>query len=143
MDFPLIDFLDEDACHCKLVALLHPEGLAYPRCGRRERLGIHSRHREPVLEYQCGHCGRVFNAWTGTVLQGTHRRPGQLLLILHGVATGEPTARMARELGCDRKHLLELRHRLRDGARLLLDRDPLGDAAVEADEMDQDAGEKS
>ena len=23
MDFPLIDFLDEDACHSKLVALLH------------------------------------------------------------------------------------------------------------------------
>jgi transposase-like protein len=142
MDFPSIDYLDEDACYRKLVELLHPDGLACPSCGQRRRLGVHHRHREPVLDYQCGDCGRVFNAWTGTVLQGTHRRPSQLMLILHGVATGQPTARMARELGCDRKHLLELRHRLQERARLGLDRNPLGDAVVEADEMYQNAGEK-
>ena len=75
MDFPLIDYMDEDACYRKLVELLHPDGLACPACGQRQRLGVHRRHREPVLDYQCGDCGRVFNAWTGTVLQGTHRRP--------------------------------------------------------------------
>ena len=64
------------------------------------------------------------------------------MLILHGIATGRPTARMARELGCDRKHLLELRHRLQEHARMWLDRNPLGDAVVEADEMYQNAGEK-
>jgi transposase-like protein len=142
MDFPLIDYLDEDACYRKLVELLHPDGLACPSCGQRRRLGVHHRHREPVLDYRCGDCGRVFNAWTGTVLQGTHRRPSELMLILRGVATGQPTAQMARELGCDRKHLLELRHRLQERARLGLDRNPLGDAVVEADEMDQNAGEK-
>jgi transposase-like protein len=142
MDFPLKDYLDEEACYRKLVELLHPEGLACPRCGQPKHLGIHDRHREPALDYQCGACGRVFNAWTGTVLQGTHRRPREILLILHGVATGEPTARMARELGCDRKHLLELRHRLQEHARRWLDRNPLDDAAVEADELYQNAGEK-
>ena len=142
MDFPLKDYMDEDACYCKLVELLHPDGLACPKCGQQQRLGIHDRHRAPLLDYPCGECGCVFNAWTGTVLQGTHRRPSQILLILHGVATGQPTARMARELGCDRKHLLELRHRLQEHARRWLDRNPLGDAVVEADEMYQDAGEK-
>ena len=142
MDFPLKDYLDEEACYRKLVELLHPEGLACPRCGQQGRLGVHNRHREPVLDYQCGDCGRVFNAWTGTALQGTHRRPREILLILHGVATGEPTARMARELGRDRKHLLELRHRLQEHARRYLDRNPLDDAVVEADEMYQNAGEK-
>ena len=142
MDFPLIDYMDEDACYRKLVELLHPGGLSCPRCGQRGRLGVHSRHREPVLNYQCGHCGRVFNAWTGTILRGTHRRPGRILLILHGVATGEPTARMARELACDRKHLLELRHRLQELARLGLDRNPLDDSVAEADELYQNAGEK-
>lgn len=142
MDFPLIDYLDEDACYRKLVALLHPDGLACPACGQRQRLGVHHRHREPVLDYQCRDCGRVFNAWTGTILQGTHRRPSQWLLILHGIATGQPTAQMARELGCDRKHLLELRHRLQEHARMWLDRNPLGDEVVEADEMYQNAGEK-
>jgi transposase-like protein len=142
MDFSLNDYMDEDACYGKLVELLHPEGLACPDCGQRQRLGIHHRHRAPVLDYQCGACGRVFNAWTETILQGTHRRPSQILLILRGIATGQPTAQMARELGCDRKHLLGLRHRLQEHARLGLDRNPLGDAVVEADEMYQNAGEK-
>ena len=142
MDFSLNDYMDEDACYAKLVELFHPQGLACPGCGQRERLGVHHRHRQPVLDYQCGGCGRVFNAWTGTSLQGTHRRPSQLLLILRGVAQGQPTAAMARELGCDRKHLLELRHRLQEQARRWLDRNPLGDAVVEADEMYQNAGEK-
>src|SRR3954453_20205677 len=49
---------------------------------------------------------------------------------------------MARELGCDRRWLLALRHRLQEYARRWLDRNPLGDPVVEADEMDQNAGEK-
>ena len=57
MDFPLIDLMDERACYEKLLALLHPDGLACPRCGASDRMGIHRRHRDPVLDYQCGHCG--------------------------------------------------------------------------------------
>src|SRR3954447_12876229 len=142
MDFSLIDYLDEDACYTKLVELLHPEGLACPRCGERRHLGVHRCHRAPVVDYQCGGCGRVFNAFTGTSLHGTHRRPSQLLLILRGVAQGTPTARLARELGCDRKELLTLRHRLQDRARVGLDRNPLDDDVVEAAEMYQNAGGK-
>ena len=33
MDFPLADLMDEDACYAKLLAVLHPSGLACPRCG--------------------------------------------------------------------------------------------------------------
>ncbi len=142
MDFPIAELLDERACYDKLVGLLHPDGLACPRCGRRDRLGVHRRAREPVLDYQCGACRRVFNAWAGTVLRGTQRRPSQLILILRGVAQGVPTARLARELGCDRMWLLRLRHRLQASALTWLDRNPLGDARVEADEMYQNAGEK-
>ena len=141
MDFPVLALLDEQACYAFLVAALHPRGLRCPGC-RGSPYATHRSRRGPVLDYRCAACGRVFNAWTGTVLQGTHRRPSQLMLILHGVATGQPTAQMARELGCDRKHLLELRHRLQERARLGLDRNPLGDAVVEADEMSQNAGEK-
>jgi transposase-like protein len=142
MDFPVIEFLDEEACYAKLVALLHPDGLACPRCGAHDHLGVHRRHRAPVLDYQCGHCGRVFNAWTGTILQGMQRSPARILLILRGVAQGVPTAQLARELGCDRMKLLALRHRLQDNALLGLDRNPLGDEHVEADELYQNAGEK-
>ena len=142
MDFSLIDYPDEAACYTKLVELLHPAGLACPRCGERQHLGIHRRHCELRVGLQCGGCARVFNAWPGTSLQGTHRRPSQLLMILRGVAQGTPTAQMARELGCDRKELLALRHRLQERARIGLDRNPLDDGVVEADEMYQNAGEK-
>ena len=142
MDFSLIDYLDEGACYTKLLDLLHPEGLACPRCGAKDRLGIHRRHRDPVVDHQCGACGRVFNAWTGTALEGTHRRPAQVLMILHGITRGTPTAQLARELGRDRRWLLAPRHRLQESARRWLDRNPLGDSVVEADEMDQNAGEK-
>lgn len=142
MDFPLNHLMDEDACYAWLVDLLHPGGLACPRCGQPDRLCVHRRHRAPVLDYQCGDCRRVFNAWTGTVLQGMRRTPSQVVLILRGIAQGVPTAQLARELGCDRMHLLGLRHRLQDQARRWADRNPLGDARVEADEMYQNAGEK-
>ena len=93
MDFPLINLMDERACYETLLALLHPDGLACPRCGARDRLGVHRRHRDPVLDFQCGLCGRVFNAFTGTPLQGIRRSPAQLLLILRGVAQAAPTGR--------------------------------------------------
>jgi transposase-like protein len=142
MDFPLADLMDEGACYAKLLAVLHPGGLACPRCGAADRLGVHRRHRDPVVDYQCGHCRRVFNAWTGTALQGVQRRPSQIVLILRGIAQGVPTAQLARELGCDRMHLLDLRHRLQEHARIGLDRNPLGDPAAEADECYVNAGEK-
>ena len=142
MDFPIADLLDQDACYRKIVDLLHPAGLACPRCGAGDGLRVHRRHRDPVLDFRCSGCGRVFNAWTGTPLQGMQRRPAEVLLILRGFAQGVSTARLARELECDRMKLLALRHRLQGNALIGMDRNPLGDAAVEADEMYQNAGEK-
>ena len=142
MDFPLLDVMDEGACYAKLLQLLHPDGLVCPRCRAREGLRVHRRHREPVLDYQCDPCGRVFNAWTGTVLEGTPRRPSTVWLILRGIAQGTPTAQLARELKCDRMKLLFLRHRWQALARQALCQRPLPDAVTEADEMYQNAGEK-
>jgi transposase len=142
MDFPIDDLLDEDACYERLLNWIHPEGLTCPGCHRDDRLHIHRRDREPVLDYRCGHCGRVFNAFTGTALQGTHHRPSTLVLILRGIAQGVPTAQLARELNCDRGQLLALRHRLQDGAVHFRDHLPLDDPVVEADELYQNAGEK-
>jgi transposase len=142
MDFPIDDLLDEDACYDRLLTWIHPEGLTCPGCHHGDRLHIHRRDREPVLDYRCGHCGRVFNAFTGTALQGTHYRPSTLVLILRGLAQGVPTAQLARELNCDRGHLLALRHRLQDRAFRFRDHLPLDDPVVEADELYQNAGEK-
>jgi transposase-like protein len=142
MDFPIIDLMDEGACYAQLVAWLHPDGLACPRCRARDRLHVHRRHRAPVLDYRCGHCRRVFNAFTDTALHGIRRRPAELVLILRGIAQGVPTAQLARELGRDRSQLLDLRHRWQESAHAGRHRGPLDDTALEADEMYQNAGEK-
>src|SRR4029077_1986673 len=133
MDFPLAELMDEDACYRRIVEALHPDGLACPRCGGG-RLGVHRNQRAPVIDYPCRDCRRVFNAYTGTALHKTGRSPSALVLILRGVARGATTARMARELGCDRMKLLALRRKLQDNARAVLDPDPLPDPGVEADE---------
>ena len=140
-DFPIAEFLDEDACYQKIVAILHPDGLACPRCQSRDGIRVHRRTRDPVWDYRCS-CGRVFNTFTETVFHKTHRRPSEILLILRGIAQGTTTARLARELNRHRQHLLQLRHRLQEQALRAADPLPLEDTAVEADEMYQNAGEK-
>ena len=72
----------------------------------------------------------------------TGRGPAELMLILRGIAQGASTARMARELGCDRMKLLQLRHKLQEHATAGLDPAVLPDATVEADECYVNAGEK-
>jgi transposase-like protein len=142
MDFPIAELMDEGACYAELLTWLHPDGLACPRCGAREGLGVHRRHRAPILDYRCKACRRVFNAFTGTALQGSRRSVDELMLILRGFAQGVPTARLARELGCDRKELLTLRHRLQHAAWRYRGQSRMGDSVAEADEMYQNAGEK-
>jgi transposase-like protein len=142
MDFPIAELMDEDACYAELVAWLHPDGLACPRCRKGDRMRVHRRRRPPVLDYRCGHRGRVFNAFTGTALHGVKRGPVHLVLIIRGFAQGVSTAQLARELGCDRSELLNLRHRLQDLGFRNRDRMPLDDEVLEADEAYQNAGEK-
>ena len=142
MDFPITELMDAEACYAKLRHWLHPDGLACPRCGARDGLGIHRRHRAPLLDYRCKSCHRAFNAFTGTALQGSRRPVVELMLILRGFAQGVPTAQLARELGCDRKELLTLRHRLQHAAWRYRDQSRLDDPVAEADEMYQNVGEK-
>jgi transposase len=142
MDFPIDDLMDENKCYQFLLDVYHPQGLHCPRCHTKEGLRIHHSYREPVLNYRCSRCKCVFNAWTGTLFHGTHWRPSQMVLILRGFTQGVPTAQLARELSCSRRHLLDLRHRFQDQARSNLDRKPLKDTHAEADEMYQNAGEK-
>lgn len=142
MDFPITDLMDERACYEQLVQWLHPDGFTCPRCHQHDRMVVHRRGRDPVLDFRCGHCKRVFNAFTDTALHGLKRRPRELVLIVRGFAQGIPTAQLARELDCDRSELLNLRHRLQDLAFRNRDLMPLDDQVLEADEAYQNAGEK-
>jgi transposase-like protein len=144
MDFPILDLMDPQACYDTLLDLLHPDGLTCPGCGGgRDRYTIHRRRGgSPVVDDRCKGCRRVFNLFTGTAWQGARRTPAVILLILRGFAQGTPTAELARELKASRPHLLELRHEVQARAAAASDRSPLPDDFVEADEMDQNAGEK-
>lgn len=142
MDFPIGGLLDQQACHDFLLSALHPGGLRCPGGHGPERCCVHRRDRAPVLNHRCRECGSCFNLFTGTVLAGTHMDCGRIVLLLRGILQGTPTAQLARELGVDRKHLLERRRQLQALAEAARPKTPLPDAVVEADEMYQNAGEK-
>lgn len=143
MDYPIVNLMDEKACYEMLLSQLHPGGMACPRCKACEGIRPHRHRREPVVDYRCGGCGRVFNIFTGTVFQGTRRRCSELILIQRGISQGQSTAQLARELTVNRPRLLELRHRLQANALAAIKPGKLlNQPVVEADEMYQNAGEK-
>ena len=113
MLFPIDDLLDESACYRLLLQAIHPEGL---RCPKGHELpddqAPHDRHREPVVDYRCRTCGKVFNVFTGTPLQGVRFSPARLIIILRGFCQGVTTLHLSQELGVGRRNLLRLRHRV-------------------------------
>ena len=142
MLFSTVEFMDEQKCYDFLVGILHPKGLHCAKCQRPvEESGVHRWDRAPVLYFHCP-CGCVYNAFSETVWKGTHHRCSVIVRILQGFAQGVPTLHLAKELGLDRKHLLERRHKLQELAANACSRNPLPDEVVEADEMYQNAGEK-
>ena len=109
--FPLRPLMDEQACYQHLLSVLHPQGLQCPQGhALPAEQARHDRHRAPLMDYRCQHCGAVFNLFTGTLWSGTRYSCATIVLILHGIAQGVPTAQLARELGIDRSHLLAQRH---------------------------------
>jgi transposase-like protein len=140
--FPIVGLMDEEKCYDYLVDILHPNGLCCPECETPvEQSRVHRRDRAPVLYFRCP-CGRIYNAFAGTRWQGTHHRCSVIVRILQGVAQGTPTLHLAKELGIDRKHLLNRRHAIQESAAQACIRKPLPDKVVEVDEMYQNTGEK-
>jgi hypothetical protein len=94
------------------------------------------------LADRCRACNGDYTLLTGTVFEKTRQRPATLVLLLRGVAKGEPTARLARERGMSRTPLPTLRQRgqtnLNDTAPTAL----MAGTTFEADELYQHAGEK-
>ena len=140
--FSTVELMDEQKCYDYLVEILHPAGLCCPTCQNSvEQSKVHRRDRAPILNFRCS-CGRIYNAFAGTLWQGTHQRCSVIVRILQGFAQGTPTLHLAKELGMDRKHLLERRHEMQEFAAQACPRGPLSDDVVEADELYQNAGEK-
>jgi transposase-like protein len=62
--------------------------------------------------YRCRKCQRTYTILTGSVFEKTRQRPATIVLLLRGIAKGESTTRLSRELHIDRKHLGELRQQI-------------------------------
>jgi transposase-like protein len=140
IDFPINELLDDSICLIWLERHLHPKGLHCPRCGSSNRRLFRPQHHFPA--YRCRGCDGYYTLLTGTAFAKTRQRPATLVLLLRGIAKGEPTARLARELGMSRKQVHTLRHRVQANLNATAPTDVMRGTAFEADELYQNAGEK-
>jgi transposase-like protein len=140
IDFPIDELLDDGLCTLWLERHLHPAGLKCPHCGRSERRLFRAQGHFPA--YRCRACEGYYTPLTGTIFAKTRQRPATLVLLLRGIAKGEPTARLARELGLSRKQLHTLRQRIQANLNATAPTAVMVGTAFEADELYQNAGEK-
>lgn len=64
------------------------------------------------MNYRCRVCGKVFNAFSGTIWSKTKYRPSVIVQILKGIAQGMPTQYLAFELKIDRSTLTTRRQKI-------------------------------
>jgi transposase-like protein len=140
IDFPIAELLDDSVSLLWLERHLHPGGLRCPRCGSMARRLFRAQGHFPA--YRCRACEGYYTLLTGTVFAKTRQRPATLVLLLRGIAKGEPTARLARELGLSRKQLHTLRQRIQANLNATAPTGAMTGTAFEADELYHNAGEK-
>jgi hypothetical protein len=139
IDFPITELLDDSSCLIWLERHLHPDGFACPHGHRPERRLFRQQGDFPA--YRCRVCDGYYTLLTNTVFEKTRQRPATLVLLLRGIAKGEPTARLARELGMSRKQLHTLRRRVQMYLNDTAPAELMTGTAFEADELYQNAGE--
>jgi len=140
IDFPIDDLLDEEACLHWLEKHLHPEGVKCPKCGADQRRLAQQNQSWPA--WRCKACDHYHTLLSGTVFEKTRQPPSKIVLLLRGIAKGESTARLSRELGIGRVRVNELRQQIQRNLLESRPKEPLPDDVLEADELYQNAGEK-
>jgi predicted RNA-binding Zn-ribbon protein involved in translation (DUF1610 family) len=140
IDFPIGELLADSSCLLWLERHLHAEGFTCPRCGGTERRLCREQGDFPA--YRCRAGAGDDTLLTGTVFAKTRPQPATLVLLRRGMATGEPTARLARELGVSRTQLHTLRQRIQAHLNATAPAGLMTGTACEAEELYQNAGEK-
>ena len=140
IDFPIDGLLDDEECAKWLEKHLHPSGLKCPDCGDAQKRIAQRNHH--WIAYRCKSCDRYYSLLTDTVFEKTRQPPSKIVMILRGIAKGESTARLSRELGIGRVRLHELRRQIQQHLASTRPETPLSDRVLEADELYQNAGEK-
>jgi transposase-like protein len=140
IDFPISELLDDGLCLEWLERHLHPHGFACPYCQSTNRWLFRATQAFPA--YRCRDCDGYYTIVTNTVFEKTRQRPATLVLLLRGVAQGETTARLSRELGMSYNQVLTLRQRLQDNANETAPLEQMNGQHVESDEVYVNAGGK-
>jgi transposase-like protein len=121
-------------------ANLHPDGFVCPHCGSPERRLFRQQGSFPA--YRCRACDGYFTLLTGTAFAKTRQTASALVLLIRGIANGESTARLARELALSRQQLGTLRKRVMTNLNDTAPTELMEGIAFEADEVYQNAGEQ-
>lgn len=140
IDFPITELLSDTECVSWLERFLHPDGLVCPHCGSVERRLFREQGYFPA--YRCQDCDGYYTLLSDTVFEKTRQRPATLVLLLRGIAKGESSARLSRELGIGRKRVMQLRQRIQNNLYETLPTAKMQGQTFEADELYQNAGEK-
>jgi len=101
IDFPIADLFDDSLCLLWLSRHLHPAGFVCPHCGSANRRLF--RRQGHYDAYRCRVCDGYYTLLSGTIFEGSRKRPAVLVLLLRGISKGESTARLARELQLSRQ----------------------------------------
>jgi transposase-like protein len=140
IDFPIADLFDDSLCLLWLERHLHPDGFVCPRCGSANRRLF--RRQGHYDAYRCRDCDGYYTLLSGTVFEGSRKRPATVVLLLRGIAKGEPTARLARELQLSRQTVHTRRHQLQFNLNEHAPTDTMEGQTFEVDEIYLNAGEK-
>lgn len=140
IDFPIADLFDDSLCLLWLERHLHPDGFTCPHCGSANRRLF--RRQGHYDAYRCRDCDGYYTLLSGTVFEASRKRPATLVLLLRGVAKGEPTARLARELHLSRQTVHTRRHQLQSNLNERAPTDTMEGQTFEVDEIYLNAGEK-
>ena len=144
MDFPIESLIDDERAQTWVLDHFHPQGLCCPKCQASvgEARNFRLTETSGLQVYRCKHCQSAYNLYSGTVFAGTQFRPLQVVLLLRGICQGVSSSQLSRELDVSRQTVLSLRRKLQASAEQMQPQGALPDAAVETDEMFQNAGEK-
>jgi transposase-like protein len=140
IDFPIADLFDDSLCLLWLSRHLHPAGFVCPHCGSADRRLF--RHQGHYDAYRCRVCDGYYTLLSGTVFEGSRKRPAVLVLLLRGIAKGESTARLARELQLSRQTVHTRRQQIQANLNDSAPTDMMDGTTFEVDELYQNAGEK-
>jgi hypothetical protein len=140
IDFPIADLLDDSLCTLWLARDLQANGFVCPHCSSPERRMFRPQGHCPAS--RCRACDGYSTRLTGPLVEKTRQRPATLVLLRRGMAKGEATARLSRELGVSRQPLHTLRQRIQAKLHDTAPSTMMAGPAFEADALYHNAEEK-